>query len=89
MMESKTPKGKTVSRSVYQKMAEENKKLKTDLKTLCFFDISAKTMIVRMKWRTHFKKEAEFNSMMKGFATEYLKKHPEYDITNPQTTNRR
>lgn len=74
-------KGKTVSRSAYQRLAEENKKLKADLKIICFDDLSADTIIVRRKWHQYFEKEITFNSMMKEFATEYLELHPEYDIT--------
>lgn len=80
-------KGKTVSRAVYQKLAEENKKLKADLKILCFHENHADTMITRIKWRAHFKKEADFNKMMKVFATNYLKEHPEYDITTPNQSH--
>lgn len=74
-------KASPVSRSVYQKLAEENKKLKADLKIICFDGISANTIPVRLKWHAYFQKEADFNSMMKSFATQYLKEHPEYDIT--------
>lgn len=74
---------KPVSRSVYQKLAEENKKLKADLKTLCYDDLSADTIIVRMKWQKHFEKEYNFNSLMKDVCQNYLKEHPEYDITKP------
>ncbi|HLG26241.1 MAG TPA: hypothetical protein VI423_00480 [Paenisporosarcina sp.] len=72
---------KPVSRSVYQKLAEENKKLKADLKILCFDKPSVDSITVRAKWKIHFLKEANFNSLMKDFATNYIKEHPEYDIT--------
>ena len=74
-------KGKTVSRAVYQKLAEENKKLKADLKVLCFDGLSSDTIMLRIKWRNKFKKEADFNATLKTIATEYIKEHPEYDIT--------
>lgn len=72
---------KPVSRSVYQKLAEENKKLKSDLKILCFDKPSVDSIMVRAKWKIHFLKEVNFNSLMKDFATNYIKEHPEYDIT--------
>jgi hypothetical protein len=33
-----------------------------------------------MKWAEHFRKEDEFNNMMRDFAKKYIKEHPEYDI---------
>lgn len=73
--------GKTVSRAVYQKLAEENKKLKADLKLICFNSDSEDAQDAFDKWRDHFKKEADFNSLMKDVCQNYLKEHPEYDIT--------
>lgn len=73
--------GKTVSRAVYQKLAEENKKLKADLKVLCFDKPSVDAINVKAKWKIHFLKEAKFNSLMKDVCQNYLKEHPEYDIT--------
>lgn len=74
--------GKTVSRSVYQKLAEENKKLKSELKILCFNGFPKEVVEVKGKWYNHFRKAEDFNSMMEELATNYIKDHPEYDIAN-------
>lgn len=71
-----------MSRSVYQKVCEENKKLLADIKNLTGGD-AKKHADIYVKWKTHFDKEREFNSIMKQVAGEYLKRNPEFDITSP------
>lgn len=53
--------GKTVSRSTYQKVVEENKKLLKDLKFLSMphdqYCVVVEQIKVIQKWREHFKKD--------------------------------
>ena len=73
-----------VSRSAYQKLKEENKRLMADLKLICHTDVRDNSdWECQGKWFEYFKKEAEFNAMTKEVAVAYLKEHPEYDITHP------
>lgn len=53
-----------VSRSVYQKVKEENKKLLSDIKLLVQETPSADKIICITKWREIFKKEREFNDFL-------------------------
>ena len=69
-------KASPVSRSVYQKLAEENKRLKNDLKNICHNVLSAEAIQARMKWKKHFENEALFARQMKEIATEYFKQNP-------------
>lgn len=75
-------KGQYVTRSVYQKLKEENKKLLADLKTICWSgDMDfIKTFDVMDKWNDHFTKQKEMHDMITTFAKAYIKEHPEYDI---------
>ena len=72
-----------VSRSVYQKLKEENKRLLSDIEALVdpFPDMELITPILK-KWRKHFRERSEFNKMLQEIAREYIKAHPEYDITS-------
>ena len=75
-----------VSRSVYQKLKEENKRLKADIKVLVegnVFDF----IEVKRKWKEIFKKETDFNNMMKEYAEDYFRKHPEQDVRNKVSAN--
>jgi len=69
-----------VSRSVYQKLKEENKRLLLDLYVLTMTPISIESINTRKKWRDKFTEEAEFNALLKEVAQQYIKEHPEYDI---------
>jgi len=71
-----------VSRSVYQKLKEENKSLMRDIFAIVMH--GANRGIVVCKWRDKFEKEREFNAMLKEVCMQYLKDHPEYDITKWQ-----
>ena len=82
-------KGTYVSRSAYQKVCEENKRLKIDIYTLVMSDIPHETglwMDVYDKWVAQFTKDAEFKRMMKEYAIQYFKDHPEelIQIENPK-----
>lgn len=68
-----------VSRSVYQKLKEENNRLTKDLR-----DITVKyDKAVFKRWRDKFSQDDEFNLLLKKVCSEYLEKHPELNIMNP------
>ena len=69
-----------VSRSVYQKVCEENKQLKNDIESLVDEGVTQRKVKALLKWQKHFYKERQFNESMKIAVKEYLKEHPEYDI---------
>lgn len=77
-------KGKYVKRSTYQKLAEENKKLLIDIGILTDekYSLSAEKLHVVVKWRNKFAKDKEFNRMLTEACKQYLKEHPEFDITS-------
>jgi hypothetical protein len=70
-----------VSRSVYQKLKEENKRLLHDLFIISMRPVTPEATEVRMKWKKKFEEEIAFNKLLRDVCLEYLKKHPEYDIT--------
>ena len=61
-----------ISRSVYQKLAEENKRLKADIKMLTWVRSGEDRDRVFRKWWKYFKKEYDFNKMMKRIAGKYI-----------------
>lgn len=70
-----------VSRSVYQKLKEENKRLLYDIFILTSDDIKFEDrQDVRWRWCCKFKEEKEFNELLREVCLQYLKDHPEYDI---------
>ena len=71
-----------VSRSVYQKLKEENKRLLADIEALTdpMIDMEIVGPILK-RWRKHFRERNEFNKLLQEVAREYLKAHPECDIT--------
>ena len=70
----------SVSRSVYQKVCEDNKRLKEDIHTLVspFHDIVYLKTVE--KWRKIFKDENDLHLVLKQAAKQYLKDHPEIKI---------
>ncbi len=58
-----------VSISVFQKKCEENKRLISDIRLLTSEGISFDKIECVMKWRKKFKKEQEFNDMLKSLVT--------------------
>lgn len=66
-----------VSRSVYQKVCEENKRLKADIYTLVKGKIFS-SICVRMEWSKKFDEEKELANMLKQAAQKYLQENPEY-----------
>ena len=63
---------RSVSRSVYQKLAEENKRLKRDIKTLVWVQSTEDRDAVFRKWYKRFKEEHEFKVGMKDIVRALL-----------------
>lgn len=63
-----------VSRSIYQKLAEENKRLKNDIKSLVDMNTMSDKSEAYTKWRNHFEEELEFLKIMKKVANELINK---------------
>lgn len=76
-----------VSRSVYQKVCEENKRLIVDIHILSspIHDIFYQKTVE--KWRKKFKDENDLHLALKQAATQYLKEHPELNIHNDVVSN--
>lgn len=64
-----------VSRSVYQKMVEENKRLMNDIKTLVYGDIPT-IIFLKEKYRKKFESEKEFNQMLIDVSKMYMDNNP-------------
>lgn len=79
MQNKKQPLGTYVSRSVYQKQVEENRRLLADIKVLTAkeFGYSAQKLRVIMKWREKFKQQAELNKMIYDLLGAHFKDKPE------------
>jgi len=88
-MPKEIKKGTYVSRSTYQKVCEENKKLLIDIKILTDekMALSAEKIFTVKKWRDKFAKDKAFNEMLVIACKQYLKEHPEFDITSPKFKN--
>lgn len=71
----KSNKMSKVSRSIYQKVVEENKRLMSDIRLLTENSFNPLKLLCIQKWREKFRKEKEFNERMKEFAKEYIKEH--------------
>ncbi len=65
-----------ITRSVYQKVCEEKKKLIEDIKIMSSEAMSYKKIFTIQKWRGHFNRDDSFRLMMKGLAKQYFKKNP-------------
>lgn len=67
-----------VSRSVYQKLAEENKRLKADLKIIVMAEkpFSDEFKDTLTKYRKQFAKEDFFNTVLKKACEEYRRDNP-------------
>jgi len=86
MTDKRKQRGKYVTRSVYQKVCEENKKLLHDLNVLTRDEgknlMSVEKVATIQKWRSKFQKDRLFSKALTEVAKEYLKTHPEFDIKN-------
>ena len=63
-----------VSRSVYQKVCEENKRLLKDIKILSNGLTSDKIICIN-KWRKKFKDDDDFNELLRSASKEYIQLH--------------
>ena len=69
-----------VSRSTYQKVVEENKRLKADIKVLVMSKrgpSSTEYAEVYLRWRIVFLREYNLRNLLKQAAEQYFKDHPE------------
>ena len=65
-----------ISRSIFQHVVEENKKLLRDIRIIAM-EPGVKAILVRMKWRDKFRHNEAFNKMLTTCAKRYFKEHPE------------
>uniref|UniRef100_UPI0040478699 hypothetical protein n=1 Tax=Mariniflexile sp. TaxID=1979402 RepID=UPI0040478699 len=66
-----------VNRSTYQKLAEENKRLLKDIKLLVDSQLTPEQIICISEWRKKFRKEKEFNVLMKEVGRQWMKDNPD------------
>jgi|GEM_PF-6502712 len=66
-----------VSRSVYQKLAEENKRLRADIFKMVMFPLNSETIKVRSKWRKKFEEQQLLRQTLHEHAVQYIKDHPD------------
>lgn len=55
-----------VSRSEYQKVVEENKRLLNDIRILTTEGFSLEKILMIKKWRDHFEEKDRFSNWIKG-----------------------
>ena len=77
-------KGKYVTRSVYQKVCEENKRLIADIREMVSDANPYSRLVVVVKWRRKFYMADAQEKLITTFAKSYLKEHPECDIRSPK-----
>ena len=70
-----------VSRSVYQKVVEENKQLIADIKVLVG-EHCVERAILRAKWTDKFKDQKAFGDLLKEIATKTGINNPDMDSDN-------
>lgn len=79
-----------VSRAVFQRVAEENKRLKRQLRILCL-DPGVEAIKLRMELRDKFKKEdgmkRALNKVIASVARDFFKEHPELRLENIKKKN--
>ena len=68
-----------ISRSIFQKKVEENKRLLRDIRIMAT-EPGIKAILLRMKWRDRFRKDAALNDLIKTMAKKYFIDHPELEI---------
>ena len=69
--------GTYVSRSTYQKVCEENKRLLADIKILTAEGVNPDAILLKMKWQKKFLGDKQFHEALTRVAKEYLEEHPE------------
>lgn len=62
-----------VSRSVYQKLKEENKRLLADIKSLVMDEDDS--LKIHLKWHEKFEADRVFHEEMKAVCKQYIKDH--------------
>lgn len=72
MIQNKLKNMSQVSRSVYQKAIEENKKLRADI-----WGLINHIEPIRQKWIKIFQEEQEFRTASKDAAKRYIEKNPD------------
>ena len=55
----------SVSRSVYQKLKEENKRLMNDIFIITMKPLTLESINVRSKWKKKFTEDQEFNQLLR------------------------
>ena len=66
-----------VSRSTYQKVVEENKRLLNDLRIICDYPVGADATIKRMEYADRFAKEREQRGLIKTMVRQYMNDNPD------------
>jgi hypothetical protein len=74
--------GMYVSRSVYQKLKEQNKRLISDIYIMTMTNDLVSRKLHR-RYRDGFRMKEANDEFIKDALRSYLKEHPEYDITSP------
>lgn len=69
--------GTYVTRSTYQKVCEENKKLLIDIRILTEEGVNPIAILLKEKWRKKFAKDKAMNAIIQQACKEYLNEHPE------------
>lgn len=77
MAKVKTERGKWITRSVYQKVCEENKRLKADIYTMVMMPVTGQSILVKGKWKDHFEQEKELANILHAYAVQYIKDNPD------------
>ena len=72
--------GKYVSRSVYQKVVEENRKLLKDIRALVDNSLTIESINVRRKWCDKFQKDREFVNLISESLGMKVKTEDGFDV---------
>ena len=87
MGKNKSEKGTYVSRSVYQKVVEENRHLKEDIWQMIMRPITAESILVRIKWKDKFQKDKELQQLLHDYAVKYVKDNPDSVVAQISRTH--
>jgi hypothetical protein len=70
----------SVSRSVYQKLVEENKRLKADIWQMVLRPVYGETILLKIKWKERFEKDQELRQALHEYAVQYVKDNPDSEV---------
>lgn len=70
-------KASKVSRSVFQKICEENKRLKSDIYTLVMKPLTGDSILVRNRWKKKFEDDRLLATALHEYAVQYIKDNPD------------